>query len=262
MITAAFERQKWPKRHEHLVEECWREGRALHVSDVLPYLTGYHRELIASWNPPTHPGLTLVPRMGGPFRRWWFVCPRCERCCDGLYVPPGVQREDWRCRLCWDLIYSSQRYGFRHPLRRALTYRKKVTLRKEIFRQQRQWARRQSRLPVAAGSAVGGDDESWIKEGVALMKERLARQKAQADAVQAKLAGLTGRALAALRKAATTADTKRVREHAKTALARYARRLTPQRRPVRPTAARPAPTLSATEIERLRRVVAEDDAAP
>jgi hypothetical protein len=22
MIPAAFERQKWPKRHEHLVEEC------------------------------------------------------------------------------------------------------------------------------------------------------------------------------------------------------------------------------------------------
>lgn len=84
--------------------------------------------------------------MGGPFRRRWFVCPRCQRPREALYVPPDFQ---WRCRICWDLIYASQRYGERHPLRKKLTPRKRVTMRKEVLRQQRQWARRQSRLSPA-----------------------------------------------------------------------------------------------------------------
>ncbi len=56
MIPLAFELRKWPRVHEHLVEECIRDGRALHVSDVLPYLTearaSYAAALISSWNPP------------------------------------------------------------------------------------------------------------------------------------------------------------------------------------------------------------------
>ena len=34
MPSLGFLRNKWPKRHEFLVEQC----QALHVSEVLPYL--------------------------------------------------------------------------------------------------------------------------------------------------------------------------------------------------------------------------------
>ncbi len=262
MISAALRLQKWLKRHDYLVEECLARGRALHVSDLLPALTGYHRELISRWNPLTHPWLTLVPRMGGPFRRWWFLCPRCQRRCEALYVPPGTQREDWRCRICHDLIYASQRYGQRHPLRKKLTPRKRVTMRKEVLRQRRQSARRPI-LPVAVIASAGGeDDESWITEGVERVKDYLARQEAEANAVRARIAGLAARALAALRELAATADSKRVREGAKRALARHERRLGVQPQPVQPvgvSASRPALTLSPAEVERLPRVLAKDE---
>jgi hypothetical protein len=261
MNSPSFLLQKWPRRHEHLVEECLARGRALHVSEVLPYLTGYHRELISRWNPPTHPWLTLVPRMGGPFRRWWFVCPRCQRLREALYVPPGVQWEEWRCRICWDLIYASQRYGQRHPLRKKLTHRKKVTMRKEVLRQQRQWARRQSRLSVVDAATVGAEDEPWITEAVERVREHVASREAEATAVQARIAEIAGRALGACRELATAADSKRVRAGARRALARYERRLGVQL-PVQPagvSASRPAATLSAADVERLMYVLTEDE---
>src|SRR5438128_2671402 len=145
MISAAFLLRRWPKRHDHLVEECVAARQALHVGDVLPHLTGWHGHVIRSWNPPTRPYLTLVPRMAGPFRRWWFLCPRCRRRCEALYAMPGASREDWQCRLCHRLIYASQRYGFRHPLRRVLTHRKRTTRRKDVLRAERRMARRQVR---------------------------------------------------------------------------------------------------------------------
>src|SRR5262249_55664093 len=44
-----------------------------------------------------------------------------------LFIPPNASDGDWRCRSCWNLIYASQRYGRRHPLRRVLTSRKLAT---------------------------------------------------------------------------------------------------------------------------------------
>src|SRR5262249_25887828 len=83
MLSAGFERAKWPRRHEHLVEECVAAQMALHVNDLLPGLPeGWGRELLRTWTPPTRPSLTLVPRMGGPFRRCWFRGPRCDRRCE------------------------------------------------------------------------------------------------------------------------------------------------------------------------------------
>jgi hypothetical protein len=154
MTSAAFLHRKWPKRHEHLVEACIRHGRALHVGDVLPELSPRSKPFISRWNPPRYPALTLVARMGGPVLRWWFVCPSCRRRCEALYVPPGVAGEEWRCRVCWGLVYAIQRYGFRHPLRRVLTARKRITRRKAARRHERVIARsaaRQERwLPPAA----------------------------------------------------------------------------------------------------------------
>ncbi len=141
-LSAGFLRQKLPKRHAHVVEEC----RALDVRDVLSHLDGFHRAILRRWNPPTHPWLTLVPHRGGPFRRWWFQCPRCQRRCEALFVAPDVTGEDWRCRVCWSLVYSSQRYGHRHPLRQKLTARKRVTRRKLLQRQERRAASHRRRL--------------------------------------------------------------------------------------------------------------------
>ena len=144
MRSAVFLSQQWPMRHEHLVEECVAAGGVLHVNDVLPLLTGWHRAVISRWSPPTYPHLTLVAQMGGPFRRWWLVCPGCKGRCDALYTPPNVSHEDWRCRRCQGFIYASQRYGFRHPLRKVLTHRKRISGQREVMRQERRWARRAS----------------------------------------------------------------------------------------------------------------------
>jgi hypothetical protein len=49
--------------------------------------------------------LTFTPlRSGG--RRWWWVCPACQRRVDVLYLPPG--RDRLGCRRCCQLVYRSQ----------------------------------------------------------------------------------------------------------------------------------------------------------
>ena len=111
MPSLGFPRNKWPKRHEFLVEQC----QTLHVSQVLPYLHRLNLKLIDTYlTLSTHPCLRVVPRPGGPFKKWYFRCPRCQRPYETLYIPPAGRPHDWRCRVCWGLVYASQRYGFRH----------------------------------------------------------------------------------------------------------------------------------------------------
>ena len=128
-----LEQYKWPKWHAYTVEEC----KALHVDDALPYLSSYHKSALLNWTPYTHHHLTLVSQMCGPFKRWWWQCPRCQRRVENLYVPPGAEGWDWRCRKCWSLIYASQRFGANHPLREKLTRRKEKSAEKEIVRMNR-----------------------------------------------------------------------------------------------------------------------------
>src|SRR5262249_22382440 len=109
MLSLGFLGRKWSKRHEHLVEDCICNGRALHVGDVLPELAHGAKVGRARWSRPSHPHLTLVSRMGGPVLRWWFLCPRCQGRCETLYVPPHAPRDAWACRTCHGLIYASQR---------------------------------------------------------------------------------------------------------------------------------------------------------
>src|SRR5262245_32326309 len=122
MLSPAFELQKWPKWHEHLVEEC----DALHVTEVLwrvqPSLLATRWE----WTLSSPLPLRLVARRGGPFKRWWIECPRCTGRRDALYLPPDATR--WACRECHGLIYATQRHGFRHPLRKVPTHRQPVAL--------------------------------------------------------------------------------------------------------------------------------------
>lgn len=141
MTPAGFLKNKWPRVHDYVVEECLE----LHVSDVLAVSPPtWQRQLVRRWQPdPRHaPRLWLVLAPAGYAERWRFCCPTCRRHCEALFVAPGAMQTDLRCRTCWSLIYASQRYGERHPLRKTVTYRKRVTVRKEVMRQQR----RQHRL--------------------------------------------------------------------------------------------------------------------
>src|SRR5262249_28547938 len=135
---------KWPRRHAHVVEAC----RALDLRDVLPHLDRREQAMLPSWNPPSHPWLTLVPHDAGPLRRWWFLCPHCRRRCETLFIPPDVSGDDWRCRRCvchGGLVYASQRHGRRHPLRQRLTPRKRVGHSKAAARLRREAARAKRR---------------------------------------------------------------------------------------------------------------------
>jgi hypothetical protein len=237
MLTGGFLRQKWPQRHDHLVEECVSARRALHVTDVLPDLMEHwHDRVISRWSPPTHPRLTLVPRMAGPFRRWWFLCPRCRRRCETLFVPPTARAGDWRCRVCQGLIYASQRYGSRHPLRGVLTRRKKITCQKDARRQERRWARQAAEQRHRLASyAPDHDVTERVIAGLRAFGEMLEREKEQAmndrevDKVKKLIEAEAERSLEVLRELAATAKSKRVREQARKDFERRTgKRITPE----------------------------------
>src|SRR5262245_48118939 len=108
MLPTAFVLQKWPKRHAHVVEEC----ATVDVRDTISAFVPPDPNLRPIWQPaPEFPWLRLVARIAGPFWRWWFLCPSCQRHCETLFLPPGAPQYQWRCRACWNLVYASQRYG-------------------------------------------------------------------------------------------------------------------------------------------------------
>jgi len=76
-------------------------------------------------------------------------------------VPPDWDPMDWQCRICHNLIYATQRYGFRHPLRKVLTPRKKASLRKEILRQKKireRQKKKQAKLFKESEPTLTGED--------------------------------------------------------------------------------------------------------
>ena len=224
MRSAAFLARQWPRVREYLVEECVAARRVLHVNDVLPQLTGWHRAIISKWNPPTHPQLTLVPRMGGPFRRWWFVCPRCGDRRDALYSLPGGSPTDWRCRACHGLIYASQRHGPRHPLSRVLTRRKRAGRQKTVWRQERLRARQvanQSRW-LSPGASADLDEEAIAMATVlrAVLAERAEERQAVVAKTLVKIAAEAERSEAVLQELAQSAKSKKVSATARRGLAR------------------------------------------
>src|SRR5262245_27197128 len=226
MLTAGFLRQQWPKWHEHLVEEC----DVLHVNDVLRSINPSELATRWEWTLTGPLAFRLVARPGGPFKRWWIECPRCGRRRDALYLPPDATR--WACRECHGLIYATQRHGFRHPLRKVLTHRKRVTLRREVMRQERRWARvraKQDREPPISAESIA-DLERTIAEvqafGAALKRQReeaAQRREAAAKEMRARFAALGERALERLRQLAENAPAKHVRERARRRLERYTR---------------------------------------
>ena len=137
MYSLAFERQKWEKRHDFLVEQF----DPVNVRDLLGYIPARHVTNRLPWSPPSHPNLTVIPRRCGCMVRWFFLCPVCGRRCEDLFPAYLGDTKDLKCRICSDLIYSSQRYGTRHPLRKVLTPRKRITEQKRIARYEKVSAR-------------------------------------------------------------------------------------------------------------------------
>jgi hypothetical protein len=56
-------------------------------------------------------------------RQRYFVCPQCARLARSLYDPH--ESEDWKCRRCWRLDYSS-RHELRDPLVMARELRRRI----------------------------------------------------------------------------------------------------------------------------------------
>ena len=167
METLAFEQHKWPKKHDYLVEEC----EPLNIRWVLGYLTAYHAQYFLPWSPPSHPNLTIVPRRCGRIVRWFFQCPCCGRRCEDLFPAYLGDRDNLKCRICSNLIYASQRYGHRHPLRKKLTSRKRISRQHSVIRQERKMERAMKKhktltppdgLPQSDKAGVEG--KSWLDD--------------------------------------------------------------------------------------------------
>jgi hypothetical protein len=88
------------------------------------------------------------------------------------------------------LIYGSQRYGPRHPIRRrALPPRRRITLRKEVMRQNRRGARlaaRQRRWLRPPLPDEIAHDEALIEQVNRFVEER-ERREAERNAMEARL---------------------------------------------------------------------------
>jgi len=105
----AFIEQKWRKRHRYTVEECL----AINPADYLAGRQGL-------------PDAEIERLRSGATWRSYLVCPRCERLCRNLFLPPPdpsssavpwtERKGEWACRECHGLVYACQRYGRRHPL--------------------------------------------------------------------------------------------------------------------------------------------------
>lgn len=137
MYSPAFERQKWNKKHDYLVEQF----DPVNVRDILGHIPAHNANHYLSWSPPSHPDLTVVPRKCGCMVRWFFECPSCRRRCEDLYPAYLGDTKNLKCRICSGLIYASQRFSKRHPLRKTLTPRKRLTEQRRLARYEKVSAR-------------------------------------------------------------------------------------------------------------------------
>ena len=148
MISAGFDRQKWPKKHEHLVEEA----EELHIYEYLHYLQerdGYSGppHLRPS---PRYPEFKLVEGRAGVLRRTLFECPGCGKPRMSLFLlPEDPDIFNYKCRKCHSLVYASQRHSSKHPIRKVLTLRKRRAKEKSA-REQKQRNLRERRKARAA----------------------------------------------------------------------------------------------------------------
>ena len=160
----------WPKLHPHVVEECSRlTVETLMAAAPEHFLTD---NLAIDFIRGPYRGLRLVPRQHGPCKRWWVECPSCGKRRDALYEPPHAQAGDWRCRTCHSLVYASQRYGQRHPLRRDpanWTSRKRRTAQKRARKGQQMHERQAVASRRALAAQERNQDELSTGECEALV---------------------------------------------------------------------------------------------
>src|SRR5262249_43537702 len=117
-----------------------------------------------------------------------------------------------------------------------LTHRKRVTLQREVSRQQRSWARAASRLEPGTLDPEVEDAIEWAQRLHAALAERRANREAESQIVRdgdgtpqsedlgARFAALRERALARLRELANNPRSKRVRQSARRKLEEYGQR--------------------------------------
>ena len=203
MITAGFLRQKFEKIYEYTVEEC----SELHISEYLACL--YEQESYSSPShlrpPPVYPELKLIEGRAGIFIRTFFKCPMCGHPRMSLFLAPeDSDIFNYKCRICIGLVYSCQRYGQRHPLRKILTHRKKVSLRNEMMR-----SRSTNKRPLKSRR------KPW--ENPALL--------VQAKEFLPKLEGIAGEAFSRILEIAESGKNKKMQNKAKRLLKRNVSRL-------------------------------------
>jgi len=228
-MKSDLSRYRWPKTHPHCVEEC----ASIHVTQILPYLDEGTFTHGSAWIFPELPTtIRLVAQHSGVCRRWYFACVGCGRRCENLYRPDKAAPLNWRCRLCHDLIYASQRFGFRHPLRRKLTERKRRTRQKRAARFERSLERDRVRRRASdnlASPVSMSDDEAAVLAAQARATIEHARSAAELAAKERRerLESLTATFVRRMRDAATVASNKRERDrctrHADAAEARLAK---------------------------------------
>jgi len=195
MTNYGFQKQKFPLKHEFVIEQC----SALNVGEVLGHLPLHNDKNFIPWNLPNNSGLRVVPARTGISVRWYFVCLGCQRRCESLYVPPGRNPLDWRCRICHDLIFASQRFSCRHALRKKMNYRQKVRLRKEMMREAtNKRPRKNPRKP-------------WQNPKILV----------QAEKIQPQLDGITGESFEVILNLAKNSQNQRVQNRAKRLIKKY-----------------------------------------
>lgn len=270
MRAAHLARHRWPKRHEFVVEQC----PELHVSDLLPRLPddARRRPVPEAVGDDDFGWFVLAPKCGGVCLRWWLICPQCRARRESLYLWPDSPPGEWKCRVCHGLIHASQRYGYRHRLRRDprnWTARRRRGAAKSVARVERKLERsRRKQAATLAGVAsdTSIDMEAIIEHGrevvLSIVRERQqAQEQAQRSLADALRAAVVP-ALAALERISREAPRKRDRDAAGRTLKRWAKRSEPPERPSSdsgpPARQTPCtPPLTREALERMMAVMAE-----
>ena len=174
------------------------------------------------------------------------------------------------------MIYASQRFGARHPLRKTMTYRKKVSARKKMMRQQRIFSKqkkRQKRLdevdPLLSKEKMIPflrQFRQFIDSGKSLVIEvprphpTGPSNPAQND-LEEQLEELRAECLPIVRNLAENGTSKRIRSDARKLLEQISRQNEIEfvRKPKEPKTIPPAPSISLTsdQVKRFKKVMAE-----
>jgi hypothetical protein len=113
MLSEAFIAHKWPQRNsQYVIEQC----DVRRISDLPRFRIEGSTATVPFSSAPK-----VVKIARGHGYSWAFLCPNCSRRVEALYRPPDWE---WACRWCHKLVYASQRYGRKNPIRQVQSPRK------------------------------------------------------------------------------------------------------------------------------------------